>query len=133
MSNKPYIRKKSNTWFLEKPFYLAYALREATAIAMLIYCINLVDGLFSLSLGKESWNSWVSAQGTFLIFTVSAATLASSLYHSYTWFVATPKIVAIQKKDGKKIPERVIVLTNWIALGVITVIFLIFAWGVGHG
>lgn len=123
LQNGAYRREMKRSWFMEVPFYRLYALREFTAVTNLIYTVILIFGLAALAKGKEQFIEWAKAQtGVAIVFAIIALLLA--LYHTYTWFAATPKALPLQF-GAKKVPEKQIILGNWVVFAVLTVVILV--------
>ncbi len=121
-----YRRNVKRTWWSEKPFYIAYMLREATAIFMLLYTVLLIFGLAALADGKDAFVDWAATMSCGPMQWFSVVTLFMALYHTATWFAATPKVMPLQKGD-KKVPGHLIVAGHWIALFVIALIVFVLA------
>lgn len=121
--NGAYRREMKRSWFMEEPFYRRYALREFTAVTNLIYTIVLIFGLAALGKGKEAFVAWTQAQsgGAFVIAFVA---FLLALYHTYTWFAATPKALPLQF-GAKKVPAKQIILGNWVVFAILTVVILL--------
>lgn len=121
-----YRREMKRTWWAEVPFYSAYMLREATAIFTLLYTVVLIFGLGALADGKAAFLDWAATQsyGVMMWFAVIAFVMA--MYHTATWFAATPKVMPLQKGD-KKIPAKLIIAGHWLAFFALLIFVLALA------
>lgn len=124
MNRTPYVAKQSKTWFLKSRFYSLYMLRELTSIPVALYALNLMCGLASFVHSADAWQSWVNAQTTTIMLLFTVIAFAAALYHTVTWFQATPKILKIQLGE-KFVPEKAIWLTHWIGFGVVALALVI--------
>ena len=52
-----YIRPIPRTWWLQRPGYKQYMLREATSFFVLLFSIELYAGLLSLVKGEQAWKT----------------------------------------------------------------------------
>ncbi len=114
LQNGAYRRDVKVSWWTEIGFYRAYMLREATAIFMLIYTVLLMFGLSALVESKEAFLDWATFMTCGWTQWFSVVSLLMALYHTGTWFAATPKVMPLQIGD-KKVPGHLIIAANWIA------------------
>lgn len=125
MSNrKPYVREMTRTWWKDHPFYRFYMLREATVLPLILFTLFLTLGLGSLVKGPEAWQSWLTFMANPLVVAINIVALAGSLFHAHTFFGMMPQVMPIRIK-GKVLDKKVIVLTQWAAVAVISLIVLI--------
>ncbi len=125
MSNrKPYVREMTRTWWKDHPFYRFYMLREATVLPLILFTLFLTLGLGSLVKGPEAWQSWLAFMANPLVVAINIVALAGSLFHAHTFFGMMPQVMPIRIK-GKVLDKKVIVLTQWAAVAVISLIVLI--------
>lgn len=124
--NGTYRREVTPTWWMDKPFYRLYMLREATAIFTLLYTINLIFGLSALAKGKDHFIDWATSQSHFIVLLFAVVSFLMVGYHCYTWFEATPKVMPLQR-GAKKVPAQQIVIGHWVAAGVLALIILVLA------
>ncbi len=125
MSNrKPYVREMTRTWWKDNPFYRFYMLREATILPLILFIAFMIAGLGSLVKGPASWATWLEFMKAPWVIGINVVALAGSLFHAYTFFDMMPKVMPL-KVGGKPIDAKVIVLTQWAAVAVISLIVLI--------
>ncbi len=123
---RPYRREIKRTWFLARPAYRAYALREVSSVVVGFFVFDLVVGLVCLHRGLESWRWWVDFQTNPVNLLLTALTVVMSLVHSTTWFKATPKIIKIRRgvhyvADGWVVGQHYLLL---ILFGIIVYLWL---------
>ncbi|WP_332403126.1 fumarate reductase subunit FrdC [Vibrio metschnikovii] len=125
MSNrKPYVREMTRTWWKDEPFYRLYMVREATVLPLILFTLFLTIGLGSLVKGPEAWQSWLAFMANPLVVAINIVALAGSLFHAHTFFGMMPQVMPIRIK-GKLLDKKIIVLTQWAAVAVISLIVLI--------
>ena len=62
MSRRPYIRELSKTgWWLKRPRYVRYMMREMSAAFIGSYVVILIVGLMQLSRGEAAYGSFLAA------------------------------------------------------------------------
>ncbi len=125
MSNrKPYVREMKRTWWRSNPFYRFYMLREATVLPMILFTVFLTFGLGCLVKGPLAWQGWLSFMANPIVVAINIVALAGSLFHAHTFFKMMPQVMPVRFK-GKLIDKKVIVLSQWAAVVVISLIVLI--------
>ncbi len=125
MSNrKPYVRTMERNWWSKSPFYRFYMLREATVLPLILFTLFLTCGLASLVKGPLAWAEWQLFMKNPLVVAINIVALAGSLFHAKTFFSMMPQVMPIRIK-GKLIDSKTIVLTQWVAVAVISLIVLV--------
>ncbi len=125
MSNrKPYVRKMKATWWQKSSFYRMYMLREATVLPIILFTIFLTFGLGSLVKGPEAWQTWLEFMAHPIVVAINIVALAGSLFHAHTFFKMFPQVMPLRIK-GKLVDTKTIVLGQWAAVAVISLIVLI--------
>lgn len=123
---KPYVRPVEKGWWLKKQFYVHYMLREGTSVFVSIYAVILLFGLLRLSQGAEAWQGWLHAMGQPLAVIFHVLVLAACLFHAKTWFALAPKAMRVMRGE-EPIPDRPIVLAQYIGLGAVSLVVLLVA------
>lgn len=122
-NRKPYVREMKRTWWKDHPFYRFYMVREATVLPLILFTLFLTVGLGALVKGPEAWNSWLAFMANPLVVAINIVALAGSLFHAQTFFSMMPQVVPIRIK-GKLLDKKIIVLTQWAAVAIISLIVL---------
>lgn len=120
----------SATWWLKKPAYFFFVLRDVTCVFIAGFLVLFLLQLASLGQGEEAYNrfidrttgpGWIIAHAIFLFF---------ALYHSVTWFLLTGKIMVVRL--GKKpIPAALLTLSSFAGWAVVSLLvgwFLVKGW-----
>lgn len=130
-ANGSYIRPVAKySWWFRKKTYLSYMMRELSSLFIGIFSLIMVMGLFRLSQGAIEFNAWINTIWNFGLIG-SLVIFIFAVYHSYTWFIVTPKAMPI-KFAGKRVSAAVIVgahLLLWLAASVL-VWFLFTSGGI---
>jgi len=123
MNRKPYIRKQSPTWWVNKPFYRFYMLREASSVPVFLYGLFLLWGLLSLSQGEASFAAWMEMAGSPASSIFHVIVLAAALLHAYTWFQLTPKIVVLRL--GKfRVPDQWVMAAHYLIFVIVSAVII---------
>lgn len=123
---KPYVRPVEKGWWLKNSFYIHYMLREGTCLFVSIYAVILLVGLLRLSQSAEAWQGWLQAMTHPLAMLFHVLVLAACLFHAKTWFALAPKAMRVMIGE-EPLPDRLIVLGQYAALGAVSVVVLLVA------
>ena len=126
-ARKPYVRTQPKDWWLKNPFYTRYMIREATSVAVAIYTIVLLVGLWRLSQGPEAWSGWLAAMSSPIAVIFHLLALALTAYHTMTWFGVAPKAMPVQF-GAQKVPDKVVVAAHYGAAAVASLVILFLAF-----
>ncbi len=128
-THKPYVRPMDG-WWLKNPFYIRYMIREATSIFVAIYAFVLLTGVVSLSCGEASYNGWLEAMTNPLAVLFHLLALAAAIYHTVTWFAVAPKVVSPLFIAGTRVPDRVIVIVQYVIAILLYLVLFGIVWRV---
>ncbi|CAH0541702.1 fumarate reductase subunit FrdC [Vibrio marisflavi] len=120
---KPYVRPVERTWWKNHPYYRFYMLREATVLPLVLFTVFLLFGLGSLVRGPEAWEGWLHFMANPVVIAINIVALAGSLFHAQTFFSMMPQVVPV-RIAGKTVSKKVIVLSQWAAVAVISLVIL---------
>lgn len=120
---KPYVRPVKANWWTDRGFYIAYMIREATAVLAVVVALEL------LVLSCMSQESIVAFLKNPLVILVNILSLASVMYHTITWFNLMPKAVRMfatkKPTDTKLIPAKLIISAEWIGATVAFAVIIV--------
>lgn len=100
---RPYVQTPSRAWWLSRPSYRRYMLRELTCVWIGAYVVALVVGLVRLFQGAAAWEAYLHALRSVPGLVFQATALAFVLYHAVTWFALAPSTMPIWR-NGKRMP-----------------------------
>ncbi|HEY3306423.1 MAG TPA: hypothetical protein VGL70_23120 [Candidatus Binatia bacterium] len=125
--SKLYYPKMPRTWWLQKPAYLLFMLRELSSVFIAIFLIVFLVQIYQLTKGPEAYAAFVqklSSPGWILFHIVA---LLFAVYHSVTWFESTAVVMPI-KLGERELPRQLVFAVNigaWIAVSAaILILFL---------
>lgn len=125
--SKLYYPKMPATWWLRKPSYFLFMLRELSSVFIAIFLVVFLVQIFQLTRGPEAYVAFaqkLSSPG-WVIFHIVA--LAFAIYHSITWFQSTAVVLPLRLGE-RAIPAALVTTLHigaWIAVSmVILILFL---------
>jgi fumarate reductase subunit C len=128
MSRKPYVRPISNTWWLEKPEYTLYMLRELTSVFVGGYAVVMLVGLKRLGEGQAAYEAFLAALTSPLAIGFHVLALLFAVLHSATFFFAAPAALPVQIGE-QKVSPGIIAGAHFVAWAVVSVAVLVFVVG----
>ncbi len=123
---RPFLRPVPPLWWLRRPGYIRYMLREITCVFVGAYSGWLVIALMRLGQGPAAWAGFRAAMTTPAGVTFQLLTLVAALYHTVTWFGLAPRTMPL-RMGGERVPPGRIELAHYIVWAVLTVAILILA------
>jgi fumarate reductase subunit C len=123
---KPYVRPMAG-WWKRDPFFVAYMIRETTALGVAIYAVVLACGVMRLAQGEAAWNGWLEAMKSPLSLLLHLVLLVAFVVHAKSWFDIMPKTMPMMHSGGKRVEGATITRIGIIATVVVTVVMLVLA------
>lgn len=122
--SKLYYPQMPATWWLKKPSYLLFMLRELSSVFIAIFLVVYLVQVYQLSQGPEAYMAFaqkLSAPG-WVIFHILA--LLFSLFHSITWFQSTAVVMPL-RIGAWEMPRQLMTGLNVAALIAVSIVILI--------
>jgi fumarate reductase subunit C len=110
---RPPYRRPMQGWWRRDPFFKHYMLREATALAVLIYAIVLTLGIVRLAQGAPAWQGWLQALRSPQSLVLHGVLLAAMLLHAKSWFEIMPKTMPMLFIGGRRVAATTITRCGW--------------------
>jgi fumarate reductase subunit C len=127
MKGKEYIRPIPAAWYLQRPTWKRFILRELTAIFVGAYAIFLLV-LIRRAADASSFAAFVEGLRSPVSIVFHLIVLAMALYHSVTWFSLLPLAMHFQRGEEHVAP-KVIAATGYVAWVLASiVVVLLFIW-----
>lgn len=120
---RPYVREFPNSWWLEKPFYTRYMLREMTSFFVGTYSALLIIGLWRISEGPEAWAGFIGMFDHWAWVVYHLLAFVFAVYHTVTWFALTPRTTPLMKGDDF-VPPGPIVAAQYVGWLVVSLVVL---------
>ena len=118
-----YYPKMRATWWLSRPGYIRFMIREATSVFIAIFLIEFLVLVRAIAQGPDAYAAVVSrlAAPGWIVFNVVA--LVFALYHTVTWFMLTGVVQVVHVGD-QRVPPAMIVAGAFAAWGVVSLFLL---------
>ncbi len=127
MARRPYIREVPRfSWWAKKHVYTTYMLREATCIAIAVYCGLLIVGLIRLSQGEAAYGAYLAAMQSPVGIAVQIVIGLFALYHTITWFTLAPKGIPPMRFGGERVKPQAIVAAHYVGWAGVSAVVLLF-------
>ena len=115
------------SWFLQRPAYVKFMVRELTAVVIGAYLVYL---LYVLATVGESEKAFVDLAGALTSTTsrvLHVIAMAAALFHSITWFNLTPKAMPVFCGENRLADPLVAFGMGYLPWIVVTILIV---WGV---
>lgn len=122
--SKLFYRKLPATWWLSKPSYFLFMLRELSSVFIAIFLVVYLVQLYQLTRGPEAYAAFaqkLSSPG-WIIFNL--ITFLFALYHSITWFYSSAIVLPLRLGE-REMPRNLFVALNVGALAVVSLVVLV--------
>lgn len=90
-----YHRPHRKAWFLERPAYVRFMIRELTSFFVAGYLVLLLLTLAKLGGGEAALADWLAAVSGPGWMAAHIVALIAAVWHSVTWFGAVPQAMPI--------------------------------------
>ncbi len=127
-ARRPYVRPMAG-WWRRNPFYIFYMLRESTAVFVALYALQLLYGLYMLSIGEAAFDTWLASLQHPLYLVFHTVALAAALLHAFTWFNVAPKAMPVLYLGTRRVADRTIVWVQFLFFFVISAAMIGLALG----
>ena len=122
--SKLYHRKMAATWWLQKPSYFFFMLRELSSLFIALFLVVYLIEIYQLTKGPDAYISFIqklSSPGWILFHVV---VLLFALYHSFTWFQSSAVVLPI--RVGERVVSRQMVTAlHVVAWAIVSLVVLI--------
>jgi fumarate reductase subunit C len=109
-----YRRRVSTYWWLRRPSYLAFILRELSSLFVAWFVVFTLLQIHALSQGAESYQRFQEWSKNPTVLIVNVITLFFVVLHSITWFKLAPQAMVVRYR-GQRVPAAWIAGPNYVA------------------
>ena len=125
--SKLYYPKMPATWWLKKPAYLLFMLRELSSLFIAIFLIVFLAQIYQLTKGAEAYAAFAQrlSSPAWIVFHIVA--LLFALLHSVTWFQSTAVVLPLRLGE-REVPRALVFAATigaWIAVSVVILILFL--------
>jgi fumarate reductase subunit C len=114
-------------WWRRDPFFVRYMLREATAVAVLVYAVILTVGVVRLAEGEAAWNGWLAALRSPWAVLLHVVLFGAMVFHAISWFEIMPKTLPAIFIGGRRLSAAAITVSGWTATVLASIALLALA------
>jgi fumarate reductase subunit C len=116
-------------WWLKHPYYIKYMIRESSALFVALYSGILLHGLWCLTKGQSEYEAWLEGLTNPLYIVFHFVAMLLALYHTYTWFMVSPKVVPHIYIGTDRIPDFYISAVQYVIGAVCYLaLFVLVVW-----
>jgi len=122
--SKLFYRKLPASWWLSKPSYFLFMLRELSSVFIAIFLVVFLIQIYQLTRGPEAYAAFaqkLSSPG-WIIFNLIIFLFA--LYHSITWFYSSAIVLPLRIGE-REMPRNLFVALNVGVLAVVSLVILV--------
>jgi fumarate reductase subunit C len=101
-------------WWLKKPAYARFVLRELTSVFVAFFALLYLWQLRALAEGPDAYARVIARLQTPQFLALNGIALALVLFHTCTWFNAAPAAM-VARVRGKRVPAEIIVGSQYVA------------------
>ena len=98
-----YRRRVSTYWWLRRPSYFAFILRELSSLFVAWFVVFTLLQIHALSGGAESYQRFQDWSKNPAVLIVNVVALFFVVFHSITWFKLAPQAMVVRLR-GKRVP-----------------------------
>ena len=110
-------RHVSTYWWLEKPSYFVFILREATCLFVAWFAVYLLWLIAAVVEGPASYEQFLAWSATPWLMVLNAVSLALLVFHAITFFEAAPQALVVHL-GHHRVPARVMLAAHFAAWAV---------------
>ena len=107
-------RPVSTYWWLEKPAYLAFILREGSCVFVAWVVLYLLMLFRAVGQGEAAYQQFLAWSATPRMVILNAVTFAFVTYHAATFFQAAPQAMVVHV-GRKRVPPRLVLAGHYLA------------------
>ncbi len=114
-------RPVSTYWWLQKPAYFRFILREVSSVFVGWFVVFLLLLVRAVSGGAESYQEFLEWSATWPILLLNVVSLFFIAFHTITFFIAAPQALVV-RFGGRRVPGTMIVAGHYAALVAVSLV-----------
>lgn len=111
--------RMSTYWWLKKPSYLAFILREISSVFVAWTIVYLLLAVRAASRGAESYAAFLDWSAAPAVLFLNAISVGFLVFHAITWFNLAPQAMVIHV-GRRTVPGSLIAASNYAAWAIAT-------------
>ena len=114
-----YRTRPSTYWWLERPAYFAFILREVSSVFVAWFVVYLVRLMWALAHDATSYEAFLRWSSHPLVVALNTVTFFFVTFHAVTWFNLAPKAMVVEL-GGRRLPAAAVAGANYAAWAVVS-------------
>ena len=116
-----YYPKMRTTWWLSRPGYVRFMIREATSVFIAIFLIEFLMLVRSIAEGPQAYASMMACLASPGVIAFNVVALVFALYHTVTWFMLTGVVQVVRLGDHQVPPALIVAgaFAGWVVVSLI--------------
>jgi fumarate reductase subunit C len=116
-------RRVSTYWWLEKPSYFAFVLREGSCLFVAWFVLYLLMLMYRVLQGDAAYQEFLVWSARAPVLLLNIISFLFLVYHAITFFDAAPRALVVHV-GSKRVPERLISVSHYAAWLVASVVVI---------
>jgi succinate dehydrogenase subunit C len=114
-----YRRPMSTWWWVRKPSYFLFVMRELSSIFVAWFVVFLLVLVQAIGRGEAAYDDFLDWAGSPLIVVLNIIAAIFLVLHTVTWFSLTPQAMP-PKVRGIAIPPLLVIAAQYVGLAVVS-------------
>ena len=116
---RAYRRTLSTWWWVRKPSYFLFVMRELSSIFVAWFVLYLLLLIAAVGRGDAAYQDFLDLAAHPVVVVVNVVALAFVVLHTVTWFSLTPKAMAA-RIGGRPVPPAAVIASQYVGLAVVS-------------
>jgi fumarate reductase subunit C len=117
----------STYWWLQKPAYFVFILREGSSIFVAWFVVFLLFMVRDVSRGRASYEQFLAWSARWPILLLNIVTLFFIVFHAITFFHAAPQALVV-RLGGRRVPGSAILVGHYAAMLAASLVVAWLVW-----
>lgn len=124
---REYVRPMPSTWWLQRPGYIKFMVREVSSVFIAAYCVFLLILMYRAEhASPQDFQAFYAQLTQPLSLVLHLVALVFAVFHSVTFFNLTPKVLIVRQGE-ERVPDAIIAGVHYVAWAVVTVLVVVLA------
>ena len=116
---KMYHRPMSTWWWVRKPSYFVFVMRELSSIFVAWFVVYLLMLVVAVGRSEAAYQDFLDWAETPWVVVLNVVAMGFLLLHVVTWFSLTPQAMAVQLR-GRPVPPAQVIASQYVGLAVVS-------------
>jgi len=110
-----WLRSRISTyWWLGRPSYLAFILRELSSVFIAWFVVYLLLLVRAVARGAPAYQQFLSWSASPIVLLLNLVTFFFVVFHAITWFNLAPQAMVV-RMGSTRVPGAIIAASNYLA------------------